>query len=173
MRATINCEKMNVWHQTRPWQMERCAMMKGIVASQECNFLNGFERKTHTPSCMYSKRCRLLCLCVRIAHRNSNVPSGRRRIRHCRSSWTSPFIETFVDIPRTYHWFSYRHVVKSIHDVITYYTKCMLYKFRIRRSFLPFSQRCRLGNPKAFLISGSITYYSLSYTQNRLPRITV
>jgi hypothetical protein len=90
MRATINCEKMNVWHQTRPWQMARCAM-KGIVASQECNFLNGFERKTHTPSCMYSKRCQLLCLCVRISHRNSNVPSGCHRICHCRLSWTKPF----------------------------------------------------------------------------------
>jgi hypothetical protein len=41
----------------------------------------------------------------------------------------SSFIETFVDIPRTYHSFSYRHEVKSIHDVITYYAKCMLYKF--------------------------------------------
>jgi hypothetical protein len=35
----------------------------------------------------------------------------------------SPFIEIFVDIPRTYHSFSYRHEVKSIHDVITNYSK--------------------------------------------------
>jgi hypothetical protein len=35
----------------------------------------------------------------------------------------SPVIETFMDIPRTYHSFSYRHEVKSIHDVITYYLK--------------------------------------------------
>jgi hypothetical protein len=89
MRVTINCKKMNVWHQTRPWQMARCAM-KGIVTSQECNFLNGFKRKMHTPSCMYSKRCQLLCLCVRIAHRNSNVLSGCHCICHCWLSWTKP-----------------------------------------------------------------------------------
>jgi hypothetical protein len=67
------------------------AIWQGIVASHKCNFLNGFERKMHTPSCMYSKRCWLLCLCVRIAHRNSNVPSGCRCIHHCQSSWTKPF----------------------------------------------------------------------------------
>jgi hypothetical protein len=89
MRVTINCEKMNVWNQTRPWQMARWAM-KGIVTSQKCNFFNGFEHKTHTPSCMHSKRCWLLCLCVRIAHRNSNVPSGHCCICHCQSSWTKP-----------------------------------------------------------------------------------
>jgi hypothetical protein len=49
----------------------------------------------------------------------------------------------------------------------------MLYKSWIWRSFLPFSQRCRIGNPNAFLISGSVTYHSLSYTPNRLPHITV
>jgi hypothetical protein len=41
----------------------------------------------------------------------------------------SPFIKIFMDIPRTYHLFSYRHEVKSIHDIITYYSKCMLYNF--------------------------------------------
>jgi hypothetical protein len=41
----------------------------------------------------------------------------------------SPFIENFMNIPRTYHSFSYRHAVKSLLDVITYNSKCMLYKF--------------------------------------------
>jgi hypothetical protein len=39
----------------------------------------------------------------------------------------SPFIEIFVDIPRTYHSISYRHEVKTIHDVITYCSKFLLY----------------------------------------------
>jgi hypothetical protein len=41
----------------------------------------------------------------------------------------SPLIETFVDIPRTYHLFSFRHEVKNIHDIITYYSKCMKKKY--------------------------------------------
>jgi hypothetical protein len=85
----------------------------------------------------------------------------------------SPLIETFVDIPRTYHLFSFRHEVKSIHDIITYYSKCMLYiNFEFGNHFCHFDRGADLETLRLFL-SGSFTYYSLSYTQNRLPRITV
>ena len=82
---TVYCGKRTVWLDTRPQHAARCAM-KLTVAGRECNYLNGFEHPTDNSSCIYSRRWLLLCLCVRIAHRNNIVPPGRRHIRHCRSS---------------------------------------------------------------------------------------
>ena len=106
MIDTIYCGKRAVWLDTRPRHTARCAM-KLRVAWRECNYLNGFEHSTDDSSCIYYRRWLLLCLCVRIAHRNNAVPPGRRHSRHCRSFcvWLNKthFIETFVDTPRTYH----------------------------------------------------------------------
>jgi hypothetical protein len=49
-----------------------------------------------------------------------------------------------MDIPRTYHWFSYWHAVKCMWDLIIEYIEWMLYKIRLRRSFFFFNRRCRL-----------------------------
>ena len=110
MIETIYCGKRTVWLYTRPRHTARYTI-KTTVAWREYNYLNGFELPTDNWSCIYYRRWLLLCLCVRIAHRNNAVPPGRRHSRHCRSScvWLNKthFIETFVDTPRTYHWFSY------------------------------------------------------------------
>jgi hypothetical protein len=81
--------------------MARCEI-KWIVVSQEVNYLNGFEQATNHSSCIWSRRCWLLCLCVRIAHRNSNMPSRRRRICHCRSSCVGWRNENFIETYMTY-----------------------------------------------------------------------
>ena len=141
MIETIYCGKRTVWLYTRPRHTARYAIKK-TVAWREYNYLNGFELPTDNSSCIYYRRWLLLCLCVRIAHRNNVVPPGRRHIRHCRSScvWLNKthFIETFVDTPRTYHWFSYGHVGKCMYDVNISYIKWRLHKVRISVKFLLF-----------------------------------
>jgi len=80
----------------------------------------------------------------------------------------SSFISTFVDIPRTYHSFSYKHEVKFIYDVISHYPKCMLYNIRIRRSFCFFSQRCTLATLSPPREQKSVLKPRLIYTLKRL-----
>jgi len=136
MSEAIYCGKRSVWLLTRPRYIAIWAI-KWIVTSRECNYHNGFKHSTNHLSCICSRWCWLLCLCIGIAHRNSTVPWERRRIRHCRSSCVvernSPFIETYMDIPWTYHWFSLGHEVNFIHDVKLNHMACRLYKIRFRR----------------------------------------
>jgi hypothetical protein len=141
MRATINCEKMNVWHQTRPWQMARCTM-KGIVTSQECNFLNGFECKMHTPSCMYSKRCWLLCLYAIRVLSHSPLLIKLNQALLLKPSWTS----------RTYHSFFYRHEVKVYMTSLPIIQNVCYINFEFRHHFCHFDRGADLDTLRLFNI---------------------